>query len=261
MTATRTPSDRPRYGTWIRTRRVWLFVALSVGCLALSLLGLTSSWWWLLLVPAAAFGYIAVVLILTTYRFRHGAQQQIHELLAREVSGMRGRILDVGCGSGALVVTVARAAPGSTVVGADTWGEQWEYSQAQCETNARLEGVDDRVAFRRATASDLPFADGELDAVVSCLTFHEVRECDDRAEPLAEALRVLRPGGRFAFLDLFADPALFASLTHVREVVVRSGCELTTDEPLATLMPLPFPLGGSQVLGHARLMTGTRLLG
>jgi len=261
VTASRTTSDKPRYGTWIRTRRLQLFVVLSAAFLLASLLGLRSPWWWLLLAPAAAFGYIAVVLILTTYRFRHGAQQQIHELLAREVSGMSGRILDVGCGSGALVVAVARAAPGATVVGADTWGEQWEYSQGQCETNARLEGVDDRVAFRRASASDLPFADGELDAVVSCLTFHEVRECDDRAEPLAEALRVLRPGGRFAFLDLFADPALFASLTHVREVVVRSGCELTTDEPLATLMPLPFPLGGSQVLGHARLMTGTRLLG
>lgn len=259
MTADALGVRRPRYGTWIRARRLYLFAGLTALCVAGSLLGVRWAWFWLLLLPGLLLGYISMVLGLTTYRFtRGGYQRRIHELLAGEIAGLGGAVLDVGCGSGSLAVIVAKADPDCVVLGVDLWADDWEYSQSQCERNARAEGVADRVRFQRASAADLPFVDASVDAVISCLTFHEVRECVDRTEPVAEALRVLRPGGRFAFLDLFSDPASFTSPSHVREAVSRSGCAISRDEPLAAILPLPYPLSGPRVLGHARVMTGIR---
>jgi SAM-dependent methyltransferase len=251
--------ERPRYGTWVRIRRVWVFVSLTAACAAASLLGLWSAWFWALLIPALLFGYISVILILTVRRFgQGGVQQRIHALLAEEIAGQSGSVLDVGCGSGSLAVTIARADPESTVLGVDSWGDNWEYSQSQCEANARIESVADRVEFMRASAADLPFADASFDAVTSCLTFHEVHESADRTDAMAESLRVLRPGGRFAFLDLFDDPGPFTSTDHVLDVVSQAGCAVVRNEPLRDLMPLPFPLNGAKVLGHARLIAGRR---
>lgn len=259
MAVSHTHPDEPRYGTWIRTRRLWMFAGLTVACAAGALLGFWSPWFWLLLVPACLFGYIAAILGLTTYRFRQGGlQERIHGLLAMEIVGRDGEILDVGCGSGALAVTIARADPRCTVLGVDTWGDDWEYSKAQCDENARIEGVASRVRFQRASAAELPLAEASVIAVVSCLTFHEVTECDDRTDAMVESLRVLRPGGRFAFLDLFSDPAPFTSIEHVLDAVSRSGCSVVRNESLDTLLPLPYPLGGKKVLGNARLISGFR---
>lgn len=57
--------------------------------------------------------------------------------------------------------------------------------------------------FIQGSASKLPFADGEFDIVISCLTFREVRDERDKARLLNEALRVLKNGGEFVFMDFF----------------------------------------------------------
>jgi ubiquinone/menaquinone biosynthesis C-methylase UbiE len=262
VSQTRPAGERPRYGTWIRAGRVWILAGLSAACAAGALLGLRYPWFGLLLIPALVLGYITVILVMTAYRLRRqGYQQRIHDLVAREVAGSGGDVLDVGCGSGSLAIAIARMDPACRVVGVDSWGDAWEYSQAQCEENARIEGVADRVTFRRASAARLPFDEPIADVVVSCLTFHEVRECPDRTDAMAEALRVLRPGGTFAFLDLFSDPVPFTSAAHVLEVVQACGCRVTQDAPLMQFLPLPFPLNGAKVLGHARLITGRRISG
>ncbi len=63
--------------------------------------------------------------------------------------------------------------------------------------------MDDRTEFQRADASKLPFADGTFDLVVSNLTFHEVKNSKNKMDVVKEALRVVKPGGRFVFQDLF----------------------------------------------------------
>jgi len=68
-----------------------------------------------------------------------------------------------------------------------------------------LVGLADRVAFARADAVRLPFGDGAFDACVSQEAFLHV---EDKAALLAEARRVLRPGGRLAFTDWVARPPL-----------------------------------------------------
>jgi trans-aconitate methyltransferase len=89
------------------------------------------------------------------------------------------RVLDLGCGDGALTETLATL--GCTVVGVDASPEQ--------VAAARRRGLDARVADARA----LPFA-GEFDAVFSNAVLHWIREAD---AVIAGVHRALKPGGRF----------------------------------------------------------------
>ena len=114
-----------------------------------------------------------------------------------------GRIIDIGCGSGAVAIRLAKKYLNAQVVGVDYWGNMWEYSKEQCERNARFEDVHDRVSFQKADATKLPFEDGFFDAAVSNDTFHNVMSAKDKMEVLKEALRVVKKGGAFAFQDAF----------------------------------------------------------
>lgn len=123
----------------------------------------------------------------------------------------KGRAIDIGCGSGAVAIRIAKKFPAAQVVGLDYWGSMWEYSKAQCEQNARAEYVDDRIVFQKGDAATLPFEDGFFDAAVSNDTFHNVRSAKDKMGVLKEALRVVKKGGVFAFQDAFITKRYFHS--------------------------------------------------
>jgi len=106
---------------------------------------------------------------------------------------------------------LAKAFPNSKLTGIDYWGGNWEYSKVKCQHNARIEGVFDRIDFLKASASNLPFKDEDFDLVVSCLTFHEVEDTPNKIDVIQEALRVLKSGGQFIFLDLFLDEKIFGN--------------------------------------------------
>jgi SAM-dependent methyltransferase len=252
---------KPRYRTWIRSTRLAAFAALTSICLAGSALSLLSPWFLLFLVPFAFFGYTTMILALTVYRLapRGGdLQRRVHHLIVTKARLTTGQALDVGCGSGSLTIKLATAAADSTVTGVDSWGGDWEYSKDQCEDNARIEGVAARTVFCKQSGAALGFADGSFDTVVSCLTFHEIGDVERKSDAVVEALRVLRPGGRYVFLDLFGDPAFYPSVDDVRETIVRAGASIVEFGSLGDALPLPFPLRHPKVLGHAMLMVGTK---
>jgi len=89
------------------------------------------------------------------------------------------RILDLGCGDGALTARIA--ASGAQVVGVDASASMIEAAQAL--------GLDARVA----NGEGLPF-DAEFDAVFSNAALHWIR---DQEAMLAGVYRALKPGGRF----------------------------------------------------------------
>lgn len=109
-----------------------------------------------------------------------------------------GKGADIGCGPGHLVVEMAQRAPGLHLTGIDLSGEML----AKAATNASQAGVDGRVDFRKGDASQLPFADGSLDLVVSTLSLHHWRA---PVAVLDEMARVLRPGGAYLVFDLRRD--------------------------------------------------------
>lgn len=201
--------DQPDYGNWVSKKLIY-----GPGIISLAFWGMAFlSLWWIL--PAVLCLGMAVYFGYARFLFSsrgENIQARIRELVLDHLDWKGdGQALDIGCGGGALVIELARQHPQARACGIDSWGSDWEYSQAACEQNACLEGVGERVTFRKASASALPFENGSLDAVVSNLVFHEVKEVPDKRELIWEALRVLRKGGKFAFQDLFLFERLYGS--------------------------------------------------
>lgn len=103
-----------------------------------------------------------------------------------------GRLLDVGCGPGFLLVKALADPRFRRVVGVDFSNSMLTLLRARFENGHRLH-------LRLADARRLPFRDGSFDGVVSNMGLHHL------AEPwwgLAEMARVARPGGRVVVSDL-----------------------------------------------------------
>lgn len=120
--------------------------------------------------------------------------------------GIRGdeRVLDLGCGRGAVLTMVARCLTSGRATGIDIWNttDQSGSSASRCRENAAREGIADRITLATADMRALPFAAGSVDLVVSSLAIHNIRLAADRAQALAEAVLVLAPGGRLAIADI-----------------------------------------------------------
>jgi ubiquinone/menaquinone biosynthesis C-methylase UbiE len=112
-----------------------------------------------------------------------------------ELAGLRPgwRVLDVGCGAGAVLVRAARAvSPSGHVTGIDLAARM--VSRAGRE--AALGGVADRVTLREGDAGAPPFGPGSFEAVLASLVFYLL---PDHAAALARWHELLVPGGVLAF--------------------------------------------------------------
>jgi len=94
------------------------------------------------------------------------------------------RVLDVGCGTGALVDAVARRASGSSVVGIDPSQPFIDYARQ------RFPGP--RFSFDCGDGMALPYPDASFDCSLSLLVFMFIPQPEKAA---SEMRRVTRPGG------------------------------------------------------------------
>lgn len=253
---------KAKYQTWIRINKLLTFLALSLLLLLIILLPVHVYPRVLSGILALPFLYITFILSYSVYQFAAfggNYQSKIHDLIVAKVIGNGGgRILDIGTGSGSLIIKLAKAFPESLLTGIDYWGENWEYSKVQCKQNAEIEGVSNRVHFLKASAAELPFKNDEFDTVVSCLTFHEVKEKRNKTEVIEEALRVLKPGGEFVFLDLFMDEKIFGDKQALCQSLMKHGVTELKSYNLAEEIKLPKLLLNKKVLGHAMILRGKK---
>jgi SAM-dependent methyltransferase len=115
------------------------------------------------------------------------------------------QVLDLGCGRGAVLLAAAQHLTRGRTVGVDRWRrrDRPDNSLRQARRNAVCEGVADRVELLSADIAALPFAAESFDLVLSSLVLHNLSPRNQK-RALAEAVRVLRPGGRLLVADLGA---------------------------------------------------------
>jgi len=108
-------------------------------------------------------------------------------------------VLEIGCGTGNLLLLAARAGPGATLIGLDPDPAVL----ATAARKARRAGV--TLRLDRGYADRLPYPDGSVDRVLSAFMLHHL-PADQQHDALREVRRVLAPGGRLHLLDIDGSP-------------------------------------------------------
>lgn len=163
------------------------------------------------------------------------------EMLLDTVELLDKVVVDVGCGDGSLVRLMAQR--GAHVIGIETCHEQ--LARALAATPVTDE------TFCAGTAQSLPMGDATTDLVVFFNSLHHV-PVDLQSQALAEAARVLRPGGRVYISEPVAEGPHFAAVrivddeTEVRAralQAIRAAGQwgLTAGDDVFHVQPMHFP--------------------
>lgn len=250
------------YGNWIRKKNLLILGVCALGIGVLSLLPFGSLYQ---LVMALLFVMTFISFLFPLYSYvmlsQKGGriQDKVYHLILQHLGPpIIGRVLDIGSGNGVLAVKLAQQHGNAEVVGVDFWGKDWEYSKAVCDRNAQIGGVENQVHFQKGDAATLEFAHDTFDGVVSNLTFHEVRSVADKREVVREALRVLKGGGRFVFVDYFYQAKLYGTATQFENYLRSLNLSHFEVKPLREMMELPFLLRHPKILGQVGIVYGRK---
>ena len=207
---------KPDYKNWMPKGMMLSFAAGAIASLLLCLLFACTGWvsgpWQTVLtvlfaVLAAVFCGLTIWSVLMYRAFDYNGKRQMSRQIIEGVAAyiklpQGGKCLDVGCGSGALAIAVAKRNPKADLVGIDRWGKEYaSFSKALCERNAQAEKVKN-TTFGQGDATHLDFPDETFDAVTSNYVYHNIP--GDRQQYLLETLRTLKKGGTFAIHDIFS---------------------------------------------------------
>jgi ubiquinone/menaquinone biosynthesis C-methylase UbiE len=153
-------------------------------------------------------------------------------------------VVDVGCGTGTLAI--ALAAGGAQVVGVD--GDSEVLALAKAKSGAAA------VQWRKGLATALPLAGASADRVVMSLLLHHL-DADAKRTALAEAIRILRPGGRLHVADWGRprDPLMRGAAWALQRVDGADGLREHLEGAVPALLS---EAGLAAVAVHDRLRTG-----
>ena len=127
-----------------------------------------------------------------------GAERARKKLFDQASVQPHHRVLDIGCGTGTLVVAIKGWLPSVEVVGLDPDPK----ALARSRRKAERAGVS--IRFDQGFANALPYSDGSFDRVFSSLMFHHIPH-DAKLATMLEVRRVLKPGGSLHLVDFEQD--------------------------------------------------------
>jgi arsenite methyltransferase len=167
--------------------------------------------------PVLAGVFILAILGIYLHATLRGKFVVWAELLAELKLRGDERILDMGCGRGAVLLMAAQHLTTGRAVGVDLWRsvDQSGNSAEAARRNAEAEGVADRVELHDGDMTALPLEDNSFDLVLSSLAIHNIRGRAGREKAVRGAVRVLRPGGRLLIADVRATRTYQAELARI----------------------------------------------
>ncbi len=145
--------------------------------------------------------------------------------VAGDVAGGARRLLDVGCGTGAMAADAVRRWPTVEVDGVDASAGMLEIARAEAASLDPTEAA--RLRYAQALADRLPFEEGTFDLALSAFVLQLV---PSRFRALREMRRVLRPGGRLAYVTWLRGGERFAGDDEYEEARRDVGLESRWDD-------------------------------
>jgi ubiquinone/menaquinone biosynthesis C-methylase UbiE len=123
--------------------------------------------------------------------------KKVHQtLIAQAELADARRVLEIGCGTGNLIIRAKHDHPQLEAVGCDP--DPKALDRALRKNTA--------IRFEQGYAERLPYADGEFDRVLSSMMLHHVND-ESKTAAASEIFRVLRPGGRLHLVDIGGEVA------------------------------------------------------
>ncbi|MGE8203448.1 class I SAM-dependent methyltransferase [Heyndrickxia sp. NPDC080065] len=156
--------------------------------------------------------------ILMVWSSKKGKGYVVRELIERLNIKENDTVLDVGCGRGFVLHSIAKQLSSGKAIGIDIWNTNDQSGNHLKVTlqNAEIEGVKNRVKIINADARILPFKENTFDAIASSLTIHNISSKSERQKAIDEMYRVLKTNGRVAILD-------FQYVEEYSQMLIKSG--------------------------------------
>jgi ubiquinone/menaquinone biosynthesis C-methylase UbiE len=123
-----------------------------------------------------------------------GIDSDRKELIDQAALQPTHRVLDIGCGTGTLILLIKRLYPGIEIMGLDP------DPKALSRAKRKTERAHYSVQFDQGFSDELPYPPASFDRVFSSYMMHHMKEKEKEAT-LLEAQRVLKPHGSFHMLD------------------------------------------------------------
>lgn len=118
----------------------------------------------------------------------------------------RGKVLDIGTGSGRAAIMVGLARPGVRLVALDDFSAQYieNNSEDHLRRNLSIAGINDRVEVLNSDMRQIPLTAGDFDGVVSTYAIDHL-DRQGIEQTLREVARLLKPRGEFLLMVIHAD--------------------------------------------------------
>jgi len=142
---------------------------------------------------------------------------------------LRGVLIDVGCGSGNLIVEIAQNFEEVKLLGIDISSDVLDLAQKR----ANLNEVNEKVKFKNGSVEKLPLLDNTADFIVSSFSLHH---WSDSKKALRELVRVLKKEGILLIFDFRRDcrRIFYGLLTFITKIVAPKALK-EINEPLGSL--------------------------